>query len=197
MEKGETSVALLVTEMQKGDIKAYDALFWRYHQAIYRNILKFVKDHDAAQDLLQDVFISLWEKRHMLDSQQPVSNWLYVVSYNRAISHIRKRLRDQVLQESMAAELRLDEAGDKALVESRYTLLNEALQQLSPQKRNVFTLCKIEGKSYEEAAETLQISKHTVKEYLSLATIAVKAYIKSHPGAGDKVGMLAFFYFFI
>ncbi len=65
--------------------------------------------------------------------------------------------------------------------EARIKILEEALIKLSPQKRKVFDLCKIQGKSYEESARELNISKHTVKEYLSIAVKAVKEYAEQHP----------------
>ena len=57
------------------------------------------------------------------------------------------------------------------------------MDQLSPQKRKVFELCKVQGRTYKKAAEELHISKYTVKEYLSEALISIKKYIGEHPTA--------------
>jgi RNA polymerase sigma-70 factor (ECF subfamily) len=63
----------------------------------------------------------------------------------------------------------------------QWNILENALARLSPQRRRVFELCKLQGKTYEEAAMELHISKYTVKEYLSAAVVAVKEYSRRHP----------------
>lgn len=65
--------------------------------------------------------------------------------------------------------------------DQQYGLLQNAIAQLSPQKQKTFVLCKLEGKTYNEAAKTLKISKYTIKEYLSSAMTMIKDYIKHHP----------------
>ena len=65
-------------------------------------------------------------------------------------------------------------------IEEKTQLLTEAINQLSPQKRKVLELCKLQGKTYEETARELHISRHTVKEYLASAISHVKGYIRQH-----------------
>ena len=69
----------------------------------------------------------------------------------------------------------------KDLVNAQVVILEKAIEQLSPQRRKVFELCKVQRRTYEEVAEELQLSKHTVKEYLSGAVFSIKEYIKQHP----------------
>ena len=77
-------------------------------------------------------------------------------------------------------------------IDAQYYLLYEAINLLSPQKRKVFTLCKLEGKTYEEAAEKLNISKHTVKEYLGHAVASVKSHINNNPASLKAVSAMLF-----
>ncbi len=173
-----TSDSDLVVKLHDDDAGAFDALYWKYHQAIYRNILKLTKDPEVARDILQDVFSMLWEKRMDIDSQQSVSGWLFVLSFNQSVNHLRKKLRESAAEDSIIALTDVSDKGGSALLEDQYQLLGAAILQLSSQKRRVFTLCKVEGKSYEAAAQEMNISKHTVKEYLSLAVASVKGFIK-------------------
>lgn len=173
------STAELIGRLQQNDVGAFDALYWQYHEVVYRNILKFTKDPIVAEDILQDVFIKLWEKRSSINPDQSVAGWLFVISYNLSINHTRKRLREQTFQKKLS----LVESDDTvhhntAVYEEQYQLLENAIEQLSPQKRKVVTLCKLEGKTYEEAAGELKISRNTVKEHLQTALVHLNEYIR-------------------
>jgi RNA polymerase sigma factor (sigma-70 family) len=76
--------------------------------------------------------------------------------------------------------------------EQQLSLLDKAIQQLSPQKRRVFTLCKLHGKTYRQAAKELNISNHSVKEYLSGAMKAVREYATSHPEYKIMIPLMIF-----
>ncbi len=171
----------LITMMQKDNIVAFDTLYWKYHQSIYNNILKIVKDSDSSKDILQEVFISLWEKRVSLDRNQSVGGWLFVNSYNKSLNFIKKKLNlhnaETILKKELFFQTNLEGEDQK---EKKYQLIQTAVKSLSPQRLKVFTLCKLQGKSYSEAAEELNISKYTVKEHLSLAMFFLKEYVVSH-----------------
>ncbi len=171
----------LVKLLHTNDVKAFDTIYLKYHQALYSNIFKLSKDTDATQDILQEVFISLWEKRLTIDANQQVANWLFTVSYNKTINYLKKALKESVILRGLNEEM---ENGDEKKINLRdihLDLIEIATNQLSPQKKRVFDLCKIQGKSYEETAKELNISKYTVKEYLSAAIMNIKEYIQQHP----------------
>ncbi|UOE47742.1 sigma-70 family RNA polymerase sigma factor [Mucilaginibacter sp. SMC90] len=180
----------LVFCLHSDDIAAFDILYQKYHQAIYRNIFKLTKDDDTARDILQDVFVALWEKRADINPDQSVSGWLFVLSFNKSISYLRKKVREAAVVNTLPfIEMEADN-GDLQLIDEQYYLLQQAIDQLSPQRKKVFTLCKLEGKSYEEAAEKLNLSKHTVKEYLGHAVVAVKNHIKEHHTEWKTAGVV-------
>ncbi|TAN11560.1 MAG: sigma-70 family RNA polymerase sigma factor [Chitinophagaceae bacterium] len=173
----------LIFQLQKGSIKAFNSVYEKYHQALYRNILKITKNQETTEDILQDVFVALWEKRMELDEGKTLSGWLFVISFNKAINYTKKELT-RLHAKNKLSDLYSEtsqEDDHPEIYEQRHELLQQAMTNLSPQKQKVLILCKIEGKTYEEAANMLNISKHTVKEYLSEAMNLVKVYIKSHP----------------
>jgi RNA polymerase sigma-70 factor (ECF subfamily) len=173
------SNAELIERLQQDDVGAFDTLYWQYHEVVYRNILKFTKDPVVAEDILQEVFIKLWEKRSTIKAEQSVAGWLFVISFNLSVNHTRKRLREQVLQKKLTiAEQDNSIQAGVNIYEEQYQLLENAIEQLSPQKRKVVTLCKLEGKTYEEAAGELKISRNTVKEHLQAAMINLNEYIR-------------------
>lgn len=171
----------LVIRLREDDVAAFDALYWKYHGAVYGNIFKLIRETEATKDILQEVFVTLWEKRFSMDSQQSVSGWLFVVSYNKTVSYLKKLLKQPAISQEWSEQMQPVEQPALNTKEVQLQLLEKALAQLSPQKRKVFELCKLQGKTYEEAARELKISRHTVKEYLSAAVVNVKDYIKAHP----------------
>ncbi|MEO6000378.1 MAG: sigma-70 family RNA polymerase sigma factor [Chitinophagaceae bacterium] len=171
----------LILQLQQDDVNAFDVLYETYHNSLYSNIYKFTRQAETAQDILQEVFICLWEKRLTLHPHQPIAGWLFVVSYNKSVTYLKKMLRES-LQTRNAVTAQKAPENDLLQREDQLNLLEEAIEKLSPQKRKVFELCKIQGKTYEETARELGISKHTVKEYLSGAVSYIKLYVQQHPG---------------
>jgi RNA polymerase sigma factor (sigma-70 family) len=179
----------LVVKLRAGDVSAFDSLYWRYYQVVYRNILKLTKDPLVAEDILQEVFIRLWEKRQDINFEQPVVNWIFVISFNLSIDYTRKKLREHELHRKLLADSATF-LQNPSVYEEYYHLLKRAIEQLSPQKQNVVKLCKLEGKTYEEAAAEMQISRHTVKEYLSSAMANLGEYVRQHANKVSDMGCI-------
>jgi RNA polymerase sigma-70 factor (family 1) len=170
----------IITRLQQDDVSAFDALYHTYHNSLYANIFKLTRHADTSKDILQEVFISLWEKRNSLNPEKSLAGWLFVVSYNKSVTYLRIRLRESLLKvRDLASQPDAEREVQKG---DQLNLLEEAIEKLSPQKRKVFELCKMQGKTYEETAMELGISKHTVKEYLSGAVSYIKLYVQQHPG---------------
>ncbi|MGF2411518.1 RNA polymerase sigma factor [Ferruginibacter sp.] len=167
----------LVTLLQQGDLQAFDKLYWKYHSALYNNVLKLTRDTGAAEDIVQEIFITLWQKRMLIETSKSISGWLFVISYNKAINWQRKKLLETQKQQNITVE----EDASTDTYNMQMKMLEDAMEKLSPQKRRVFELCKLQGKTYKETAEELNISSHTVKEYLSGAMASVKEYAITHP----------------
>jgi RNA polymerase sigma factor (sigma-70 family) len=179
------SIKELVERLQKGDMEAFNTLYLKYHSALYSNILRLCRDEIVAEDLLQETFIALWEKRHLLDPNQEISGWLFVVSYNKSVSFLKIKLKESMAK---STSQQIDYGSDDRveIVENQINVLKKGILLLSPQKRMVFDLCKLQRKTYEEAARELNISKHTVKEYLSDAMDFLKEFAKREPSNGLK-----------
>ncbi|MEJ6980116.1 sigma-70 family RNA polymerase sigma factor [Pedobacter sp. P351] len=185
----------LVLRIQENDTHAFDTIYWKYHKGLYKNALKLTKDEQAASDILQEVFTILWEKRHSIKQEQSLSGWLFVISFNQSVNFQRQKLRALTLCNTTESVNNSEEEEDSELFECKYLLMQKAVETLSPQKQKVFTLCKIQGKSYEETADILNISKHTVKEYLSYSMISIKEFVKKHSGEWRTTSLIVLFSF--
>jgi RNA polymerase sigma-70 factor (ECF subfamily) len=173
---------LLAHRLVAGDIAAFDEIYCLYFHPVYSNALKITRDTATAEDVLQEVFITLWEKRATIDPGKSLAGWLFVLCYNRSINILRRRLRELLVYRQLP-QPQEGPMEEEIKFGVQWNILESALARLSPQRRRVFELCKLQGKTYEEAAMELHISKYTVKEYLSAAVVAVKEYSRRHPEA--------------
>lgn len=173
--------------LAQGHVSAFEELYHRYKQPVYTNIAKLVRQPEAAEDLLQEVFSTLWEKRHVLDFGHDVGGWLFVVSYNKAITYLKKQLKVAALvvhESGLADGLPQPPAPDEELFEHQLALVEEAVCRLPARKQQVFRLCRFEGKSCEEVAAIVGVSAASVRGYLKQATQQVRAQVQARAGVG-------------
>ena len=184
----------LASRLRNDDIDAFNTLYCEYHAAVYANALKLIKDPTIAEDIVQDVFVTLWGKRHAIDPELGLEGWLFVVSHHKTIDQLKRKLKQALVQKKLSIS-KEDHSVIVAtdLKEDQLSAIEQAMDQLSPQKRKVFELCKVQGRTYQKAAEELHISKYTVKEYLSEAIVSIKKYIGEHP---RQTGIVIYFLVF-
>lgn len=170
----------LITLLKRNDKTAFNELFWKYEHSIYLNVLKLTRHEAIAQDIVQETFITLWEKRSTIDPDKSLSGWLFVLSYNRSLNVLKKNLRESKILSELGMQVcsfKESDEDDQRKTESLYA----GIHRLSAQQKRVLELCKLEGKTYEETASEMQISKHTVKEYLSAAMASLRNFVKKIP----------------
>lgn len=138
-----------------------------------------------AEDLVQDVFLKLWEAREKLDVHTSFSGYLRRMTHNHAMDRIKEMKRDTDLRAEIVLTVEVTQFVDSARsIAANEALLEKALNELPPQRRRVFVLCRQHGRSYEQAAAELGISRHTVKEYMSDALRMLRAAIIDRPDSG-------------
>jgi len=169
----------LIPLVCKGNRDAFEEVYHRYHAALYQNILRFTKDHTVTEDLVQDTFIRFWQKRSSIRADKSLAGWLFVISYHLSVNWLKHKLVDAKAKQQLV--LLSVESDSLSLYDHQMALLEQAILQLPPQKRRVLELCKLQGRSYKEAAQEMNISTHTVKEYLSGAMKVVRDYAVTHP----------------
>lgn len=179
-----------------GDIQAdtivFENIYQSYHEVVYNNIFKLIKSAALAEDILQEVFFSLWENRMKIDLQKSVSGWLFIVSYNKSLSLLRKKVREAIhYVESYDAydQIIPDAPLDEADYASQLKILEEAVVALPPQRQKVFRLCHFEGKSQEEAAQILGLSTESVKDYLKHSKKFIRSYVLSKTELNQAIGL--------
>lgn len=157
-------------------ISYFDKCYADLHQAVYRNIVKFVHDHTIAEDLLQDVFLAFWENMYKIDPDR-VANWLFVVSYNKSVNSLKNARKFRELGEiEIADEIEIDEAD----FEYKLQLIDQAVDLLPGRKKEIFRMYRLEGKSLHEISSQMQLSVHTIKDHLKIARKLIRAYLNQN-----------------
>lgn len=147
--------------IKNGDIKAFEELFREFYPSMCAVAIRFVSDREAAEDIAQEAFIKLWEKRTTYKEIPCLKTFLYVSVKNLCFNHIRdqKNTIDYTSPEAKNQEIIFK---DYIIEEETYRIINEAVNALPPQSAKIIKMC-LEGKQNKEIAEILDITVNSVK----------------------------------
>lgn len=147
----------LIRKLINGDKIAFSHLFSFYKSQVLYYCVHFVKDKEIAEDITQDIFLTVWEKKEDIRIEQSFSAFLYTIARNRIYDIFRSLSARSVLYEKLM-EQAIDYVDDveKSLEEKNIQeLIAQALEQLSPRQREIFELSRNRGLSHKEIAEQL------------------------------------------
>jgi len=168
----------LLKRLQSGDQLAFESLYQNYSREIYSKLVKMVKNVTLAEELTQDVFVKVWNKREVITIDQPFRYYLLTLTNNIVNDFYRKAARDRKLQdEIIAASTELyNPTEEQIYYKESKELMDQAIDSLPSQQKLVFQMCKIEGKSYDEVSKLLGISTSTISNHIVKATKSIKTY---------------------
>ncbi|MFW0715292.1 RNA polymerase sigma factor [Pedobacter sp. N23S346] len=168
-----------ISQLKNGDKHAFEVIYSHYCNSIYSKILKMTKDESIADDLLQDIFVKIWERKESIVEEYSFKGWIYKIAENSVFDYYRKLSQDVKLRSQLIitfAEI-YEQTEDYLFDQERNKILTEAIQQLPTQRQIIFKLCKLDGKSYAEVAEMLGISSSTVSGQMVKAMKAIKDHV--------------------
>ena len=173
----------LLMLLKQGDDHAFEEIYHLHSGRLYSNLLKLVKSEELAMDLLQDLYIKLWNNRANIDVDKSIGAYLFSIAKNLAIDFFRRAARESNLQNhliTVGTEL-YNHVDDAFFHKETSEILAKAIEALPPQQQKIFNLCKMEGRSYDEAASIMGISPVTVGNQLVKAVKSVRsAMMNSH-----------------
>jgi len=171
---------VLLAEIAIGDERAFRKLFDLYKERFYAVALKMTNSDEVAEDIVQDIFMNLWNKRKSLVNIDNPSSYFFTAVYRRVYHHYRKiALEKKLLQVSPPAKEAVNTTDEMVLAHESENLIYKALEKLPPQQQLVFKLSKLEGLSREDVASQLQISPNTVKNHLATAIKFIRVYLRN------------------
>jgi RNA polymerase sigma-70 factor (family 1) len=185
---------LLLHQIAEGDEKAFAIIVSRYWNNIYAQALTYVKSTHHAQDIVQDVFLKVWEKRRTLINVERFDSFLFIIARNHIISELRKKLAHPLEPEFVDAYKEDGTVPDKILsFKQLQEHLKNAINLLPQQQKTAFLLSRDEGLSYEAIATQMGLSRETVKKHICRALNYLRTYIRTHA----DVQLFLFFYYLL
>ncbi|PPL02883.1 RNA polymerase sigma-70 factor, ECF subfamily [Parapedobacter indicus] len=167
----------ILTRLRCGDEKAFAEVYHTYQNRIGHRLLRLLKSEILAEEVMQDIFLKVWENRTSIDPEQPFKSYLYRIAENRVIDLFRRAKKEQsILEEIIAGNTELYTHIEEALFKKEYaSLLDRLIVQMPAQRKKIFIACKLEGKSYQEAADEFGIATTTVNDHLQKAMHYLKS----------------------
>ena len=178
-------------ELKKGNPDAFKEVFRLLYPRLKGYCKLFISDNDQVEDIIQETFVSLWEKKESIKPDKTIESYVFVILRNKCLNFLKKQKleNDQVDIENLKVEelqflyqLDFTEKEDKSLEEQLIESFKIAVDELPDKMKTVFTLCKIEGKKQKEVAEKLGISIQMVEKHISKAKQQIRGkLIQQYP----------------
>ncbi|MDR2272025.1 MAG: RNA polymerase sigma-70 factor [Sphingobacterium sp.] len=173
----------LLLALRAGSYEAFEQLYDRYNRPLLGNLLKLLKSPDLASETLQELFVRLWHHRASIDPEKPIKGYLFRIAENLVADNFRRAAKDKKMQGYFLAHMQeaYDHIESRLYSKENSLILHQAIDQLPPQRKLVFKLCKLEEKSYREVSELLGISTAAVNDHITKANAFLKEYFTAHP----------------
>jgi RNA polymerase sigma-70 factor (ECF subfamily) len=170
----------LLRRVAEGDEKAFRRLFDGYRQKIYNLGMYLTRSETLAEEIVQDVFLKVWQKRQELTIIDFFNSWIRTVARNTSINYLRSLAVERLGLINLAGSETTDtNSPETSLANKEYAkILQEAITRLPPQQQKVWIMARQQGLKQEEIAKQLGISIFTVKEYMKLALRSIKTYLE-------------------
>jgi RNA polymerase sigma-70 factor, ECF subfamily len=158
----------LIERVQKGDEKAFEMLFRTYYNSLCLFVHKILKDKEVSEEIVQDIFYYVWEKRESLELSISVKSYLFKSVYNNSLKYIRhqkivKNYESKVEKADQPFELQ----DNNAEIGEIMHIIKFTLDQVPDRTREIFELNRNEGLKYQEISDKLQISIKTVEAHMT------------------------------
>lgn len=171
-----------IINIANGDQEAFSHFFHALKNKIYSFSYSFTHSAEAAEEITQEVFIKVWTNRESLPQIENVDAWLSTVTRNLCLNYLKKLALERKTKEVFRKEKEpVEQNVDQYLsYKERVTQVAEAVDQLSPQQRLIFTLNRDKGLKNEEIAHQLNLSPNTVKTHMVTALRKIRSFLESN-----------------
>jgi len=172
--------ASLLPLLQSGDQSALKKLFDAYYPTLCNTVFRMIKDRSTSEDIAQDVFIKLWEKRDQLNITSSIGAYLRRFAINEAISYLRrnKKFTSESIDEGMPLQSTYQGAEAQLCATEMQQQVADAIGELPPRCQAIFKLSRFEELSYKEIAAKLDISVKTVENQIGKALKVLRVSLR-------------------
>ncbi|HKJ43480.1 MAG TPA: RNA polymerase sigma-70 factor [Sunxiuqinia sp.] len=184
----------LVKQLKASDVAAFDQLFEGYSSRLFGFAINYLKTESEAEELVQEVFVRVWENRQSLKPDQSFKAYLYTIALNQIRKHFRKRaVALNYLSQLDSSDFEMDSKTEDSLdYQSVLERIDAIVDQLPERKKQIFLKSRKEGKSSKDIAEELAISVGTVDNQISSALKIIREILTR-----ENLAVLLFFALFL
>lgn len=172
----------LLKRVAESDREAYKIIYTQYLDDIYRYVLLFTKSKEATEEIVQNVFVKLWERREGLASIVSFRPYLYRCAKNMLIDEMRrKKVGKKAYDAIQPSSAESNEKSDGRIIYKEYSrIAQNAISYLPAKRREIVELHTKHDYSFDEIADKLSISKSVVKKQLYAGMLFIRTYLKKH-----------------
>lgn len=165
--------APLLQQVALGDQLAFRELYHLFHKRLHYFAFALVKTKEAAEEIVEDVFIRLWNQRSSITEINNLKIYLYTATKNTALNYLSKKARESIVEPFDNIDIALQETGvspEQIMITAEtYQKIRQAVEALPPRCKMIFKLIREDGLRYKEVSEILNISINTIDAQMAIA----------------------------
>lgn len=171
----------LVAKLQKGDLEAFDRVYEKYAGRLYGFTLKYLKSTTETEELVQSVFMKVWENHKSLKNESSFKSYLFTIAYHdicnifRRRSHLRKFIDSQLIENKLVTSDTEEQIDYRSILAQ----VNQIVSMLPERQRAIFLKSRQEGMSTKEIANEFGLSSGTVDNYISEALKFIRSNLQN------------------
>lgn len=171
----------LFERIKNSDEGAFEILFHKYYKYLCLYASKIIQDDDSAEEIVQDLFVKLWEKREQLNIETSIKNYLFRSVKNLCLNFIQHNKTKLRYAQKVISEVEHNYSDDDSFTEMELSQkIDEGINSLPEKRREIFKLSRQEGLKYHEIATKLNISIKTVETQMRLAIKMLRDKLKNY-----------------
>lgn len=181
LTEGKNEEKKLLILLAEGSEYAFQLIFDRHRNRIFKLAMQYVKSPAIAEDIVQDVFLKIWFQRTNLPGINSLEGWIYTLSRNLILNHLKKLSHEWNIRGNWAEHtIHFEETTDHKIRTDQYNqVLLQAVSQLTNQQQLIYRLAKENGLSYDAIAKKLSLSPRTVKTHMANALSSIRKFLRS------------------
>jgi len=169
----------LLEKLRDGDKTAFQEIYNIYARRLAGKLIRLLRSEELAEDVLQDVFVKIWEMRSTIDPDLSFAALLFKMAANYSKNIFRKNVYDKTMRDYLDQDKAYSPIEDWIDQSAVSFVLESALDTLTPRQREIYVMHKLEGRSYSEISDCLKISSSAINHHIQKATKQLQKVLKN------------------
>lgn len=180
----------LLQAIAESDERAFSQIYCHYHPVLYPYVLRLVKLPALAEDVVQDIFLKIWEGRNQLPGVKYFPAFLFTVARNHTLNVLQSVSRSNHALATLIRQFQEQRIDDEALSKDYRLFIEKTLLSIPPRSREIFRKCREQAMTYEEVAAEMGISRNAVKKHMVAAIRVLRESAQRDLGISLEAGIL-------